>query len=121
MLVQASVVICPPTLACKTTLEEPQYSSRTWGRIAEPLLQLPVEIRPVAVGVASVVIREPYSSQLVACSCCDPLFSTRAPDLLEEHSQLVFRGTIFVESRASKRIAQKSLRHLTTVVLLRKR
>ena len=83
MLIQPSVFVRPSTLAHKSTLQEPHYLSGTWGRITVPLLEFPVEIRPVTVRAACVVIREPNSSQSVAYSCYNPFFDARTPDLLK--------------------------------------
>ena len=48
MVIQPSVVVCPLTLIRNTALKEAHYPSCTWGRIAVPRLQLPIETRPRA-------------------------------------------------------------------------
>ena len=71
-IIQPSVVVCPPTLVRKTALKEAHDTSRAWSRIAISHLQLPIEIRPGAVGAASVLFRKAYGTELIAYSCRDP-------------------------------------------------
>ena len=62
-----------------------------------------------------------HRTELIAYGRRDPLLDTGAPDKLKELGQLVRKRTVFVESCAPERMAQKNFRYLTTVVLLRER
>ena len=118
---QPSVVVPPLTIAGKAALKEAHDPSRAWSRIAIPRLQLPIEICTGAVRATSVAFRKHYRTELIACGYRNPLLDTRTTKHLDELGQLVRRSTVFVESRAPECLAQKTFRHLTTVVLLRER
>ena len=80
MVIQPSVVVSPLTLVLKSTLKQTHDASRTWGRIAVPRLQLPIEIRPGAVWVSGVSTRKQYRAELIAYRCCNALLDAGASD-----------------------------------------
>ena len=118
MVIQPSVVLCPPTLFVETTMKEPHYASCARCRIAVPFFQLAKEICSGLIRASGIIVRDPDRAQLVTYSHRNPFLYTGAPNPLKKLCQFDFGRTVFVASGSSERVAQERLRYFATVVLI---